>query len=152
MARIGARGERLSSALTLPLAIVLTAAFAVAAAVLAGSGIAAEPAGLAATAGCLLVAAVFAVTGFRFTKVTATERGLVVSTLRREILVPYDQIATVRESGYQGSRPITVELRSPTAFGTRIVFVPYLSLAVVGAHPAAVLIRERAEAARGEGR
>ncbi len=150
MARIGARGERLSSALTLPLAIAVTASFALGAVVVARSAMATEPAGLAATAGCLLVAAVFAVTGLRFKKVTATARGLVVSGLRREILVPYDQIASVRESASRGSRPITVELRSPTAFGTRIVFVPYVSLAVVGDHPAAVRIRERVEAARSE--
>ncbi len=150
MSRSTDGGERLSSRLTFFLKFVFPAVW------IAAFGIAAlAAAGASAGRSLPLLVVPFAFAAVVFTwlagrlkKVTATDRGLVVSNYRRELLVPYEQIASVRESRYHGARPITVELRSTTPLGKRLVLVPYASLVVGGDHPAAILLRERAEAAR----
>jgi hypothetical protein len=152
VARSSERGERLSSSATFFFRFVLPALFAAGAVIAAASAMGSEPVGRIFAAGCAAVAFLLALAGARLKKVIATERGLVVSNYRREILVPWEQIASVRESRYQASRPITVHLRSATAFGERFSFFPYVSLVVVGDHPAAIRIRERAEGARTPGR
>jgi hypothetical protein len=86
--------------------------------------------------------------GFPLKKVTATDRGLLVSNYRREVLVPYDQIAGVRENKFMNIRPITVELRSAGELGRRFVFMPFRAFVVFADHPAATALRQRAEAAR----
>jgi hypothetical protein len=88
--------------------------------------------------------------GFPLKRVMARENGLLVSNYRQEIFVPYEQISTVRESKFVNIRPITVQLRSATAFGSRFVFMPHFALVLFGDHPVATRVRERAEAARRE--
>ncbi len=93
-------------------------------------------------------AVVFYRWGFSLKRVRATENGLLVSNYRREIFVPYEWICGVRENKLINIRPITVQLRSATAFGSSFVFMPYTALVLFGDHPAATLLRERAAAAR----
>jgi hypothetical protein len=81
-------------------------------------------------------------------KVTATTDGLLVSSYRRETLVPYDQIAAVSQTGFLRGRRITVDLRTAGPFGRRFRFMPYLAFVAFGDHPAVVLLLERAEPAR----
>lgn len=87
--------------------------------------------------------------GFPLKRVIATEGGLLVSNFRREVLVPYGQICAVRENKLVNT--ITVELDVPAAWGSRFVFRPYTTRGFVGPHPAAILLSERATAARRSG-
>ncbi len=84
--------------------------------------------------------------GIPLKRVIATDAGLRVSNFRREALVPYAQIATVRESKIVNT--ITVELNAPSSWGTRFVFRPYTARGSLGPHPAALLLGERVSAAR----
>lgn len=88
--------------------------------------------------------------GFSLKRVRATERGLLVSNYRQEVFVPYEQISSVRESKLVNIRPITVRLRSASAFGSTFVFMPYMAFVLFGDHPVATRLRERAETARKE--
>ncbi len=49
---------------------------------------------------------------------------LLVSNLRREIRVPLAGIARVSERRWINIHPVTIELRVPTEFGRRVVFMP----------------------------
>jgi hypothetical protein len=52
---------------------------------------------------------------------------LLVSNFRREIRVPLASIARVWETRWINIHPVTIELRAPTEFGRRIVFMPRVS-------------------------
>jgi hypothetical protein len=106
------------------------------------------PSPLLFVAGWMFGGLLFLRSGFRLKKVTATARGLLVSNYRREVLVPYDQIAGVRENKFMNIRPITVELRSAGEFGRRFVFMPYTAFNLFADHPAATAVRQRVDAAR----
>ena len=103
-------------------------------------------------AGLVFGAIVFYRWGFSLKKVRATENGLLVSNYRRETFVAYEQISSssVRENKFISIRPITVQVRSATAFGSSFVFMPYTAFVLFADHPAVTRIRERAEAARKE--
>ncbi len=87
--------------------------------------------------------------GIPLKRVIATDDGLRVSNFRREALVPYGQIATVRESKIVNT--VTVDLNAPSIFGTRVVFRPYTARGGLGPHPAALLLAQRVSAARSGG-
>lgn len=146
------QSKRLSSRFTffykLILPAVWLAGFGFATAVLVVNPPAIGPSPLLLAALWLLGAAIFLRLGFPLKKVMATESGLLVSNYRREVLVPYDRIAGVRENKWWSIRPITVELRSPCDFGRRFVFMPYHAFVVFADHPAATTLRQRADAAR----
>ena len=106
------------------------------------------PSPLLFVAALIVGAAMFFRWGFSLKKVTAAEGGLVVSNYRRKVFVSYGQISSVRENKWINSRPISVELRSPTALGSSFVFVPYWALVLWSDHPLATFLREQASAAR----
>ena len=60
--------------------------------------------------------------------VVATGDGLAVSNYRRKVVIPYRQIEAVTQYGYY-YRCIAITLKEPSAFGTDIVFMPYMSFA-----------------------
>jgi hypothetical protein len=97
----------------------------------------------------IVAALLLRATSLRLKTVVATRDGLVVGNFRREVLVPYEQIADVRENKLVGGRLVTVELRSEGAFGSRFVFVPYTAFVVFADHPAAIFIKMRVRAAAG---
>ncbi len=101
-------------------------------------------------AGLVFGAILFYRWGFSLKKVRAMENGLLVSNYRHEMFVAYGQISGVRENKFINIRPITVHLRSATAFGSSFVFMPYTAFVLFGDHPVATRLRERAEAARKE--
>ncbi len=88
--------------------------------------------------------------GIPLKRVIATDGGLRVSNFRREVLVPYGQIATLRESKIVNT--VTVDLSAFSTFGTRVVFRPYTARGSLGPHPAVLLLAERVNAARRGGR
>ncbi len=105
---------------------------------------------LVLAAALVVGAIVFYRWGFSLKRVLARENGLLVSNYRREIFVPYEQISSVRENKLVNIRPITVQLRSATAFGSSFVFMPYTAFVLFGDHPVATRLRERAAAVRKE--
>ncbi|HET9555208.1 MAG TPA: hypothetical protein VFP50_19740 [Anaeromyxobacteraceae bacterium] len=152
MVRSTGRAQRLSSALTLFHKVIIPAlwlgAFGVATTVFVIDPPQDGPSPAIFAAALLMGGVAFYRWGFAFKKVTATDRGLIVSNYRREVLVPYEQIASVRENKFINIRPITVELRTASAFGTRIQFMPYSAWVLLGDHPAAMELRRRVEATR----
>lgn len=84
--------------------------------------------------------------GVPLKRVIAADDGLLVSNFRREALVPYAQVATLRESKIVNT--VTVDLNAPSPWGTRIVFRPYTARGSLGPHPAVLLLAERVDAAR----
>lgn len=50
--------------------------------------------------------------------------GLRVSNYRREITIPFDAIASVRQNWLPTFRLVTLHLRTDTPFGRRLVFMP----------------------------
>lgn len=82
----------------------------------------------------------------RLRRVVATEVGLLVSHHRREVLVPWSNVARMRGNRWSRHGMIIVELRTPMAVGGRVSFLPYLKpwLPIWREHPAARVIRERA--------
>ena len=62
----------------------------------------------------------------RLKKVTLSRDSLIVSNFRDEIQVPLRDIETVSGSLYVNPELIWIEFRRPTAFGSKIVFMPKL--------------------------
>lgn len=60
----------------------------------------------------------------RLKRVAMDDRWLYVSNYVQEIQVPLEQIEDISENRWVNIRPITVEFRRPTDFGSRIVFMP----------------------------
>lgn len=67
---------------------------------------------------------------------------LLVSNFRREIRVPLVSIARVWETRWINIHPVTIELRAPTEFGRRIVFMPRVHWFLLWrAHPVVTELR-----------
>jgi hypothetical protein len=60
----------------------------------------------------------------RLKRVEIDERWLYVSNYFKEIRVPLEHIEDVSENRWVNIRPITVEFRRETEFGSRIIFMP----------------------------
>ncbi|HET7876704.1 MAG TPA: hypothetical protein VFN71_14370 [Methylomirabilota bacterium] len=60
----------------------------------------------------------------RLKRVCVDGATLHISNYFREDRVPLASITAVRENRWVNIRPVTVEFRTPTAFGQRIVFMP----------------------------
>jgi hypothetical protein len=86
--------------------------------------------------------------GFSLKRVVATRSGLLVSNYRREVFIPYEQISGIRQNRLLGDQPITVELRSRTALGSKFVFIPNGAFVLFSEHPAAAFLLARAAAAQ----
>jgi hypothetical protein len=62
--------------------------------------------------------------GVRLKRVEIDEQWLYVSNFLREIRIPLSDIEEITENRWVSTRPITVEFRHETEFGSRIVFMP----------------------------
>jgi hypothetical protein len=71
-----------------------------------------------------LVGALFWFYAWPIKRVVAYDDHLVVSNYLREVRIPYDQIADVREVRWINWRPVIVTLRTPSPFGDAIMFYP----------------------------
>ncbi len=82
----------------------------------------------------------------RLRRVIAKDDGLLVSDHRREVLVPWSNVARLRGNRWSRHGLIIVKLRSPTALGRKVSFLPYQKawLPIWREHPAARVIQERA--------
>ena len=62
--------------------------------------------------------------GTRLKQVEIDEQWLYVSNFLREVRIPLLDVEEVSENRWINTRPITVEFRRDTGFGTRIIFMP----------------------------
>jgi hypothetical protein len=77
---------------------------------------------------------------------------LYVSNFRQEIAVPLAAIARVSENRWVNIHPVTIYLRTETAFGSKIMFMPKQRLAFTWtSHPVVNEIRQMAAAAASGG-
>jgi hypothetical protein len=73
---------------------------------------------------------------------------LLVSSFGREIRVPLTDIAAVTEARWINIHPVTIELRTPTEFGRRLVFMPRVQWFLLWRpHPIVVELQALAAAA-----
>jgi hypothetical protein len=95
---------------------------------------------------CVVLAAHYLLVLRRLPWVVATDDGLLISEHRRDVLVPWSNVARMRGSRWSRHGMIIVELRSPMSLGGRVTFLPYLKmwLPMWREHPAARVIQERA--------
>ena len=78
---------------------------------------------------------------------------LYISNFREEISVPLSAVTGVSENRWINIHPVTIHLRTETAFGNKIVFMPKQRLAFGWtSHPVVNEIRQMAAAASGGGR
>lgn len=63
-------------------------------------------------------------TVMRYKKVLIDEHFLYVSNYRKEIKIPFSEIADVTEIKWHRTRPITIHLKTSSEFGRKIVFTP----------------------------
>ncbi len=81
----------------------------------------------------------------RLKKVRLDESALYVSNYLEEVRIPFDAIADVTENRWINIHPITIHLRSATAFGDRIVFMPKLRVFGWRSHPVVSELRKLAQ-------
>jgi hypothetical protein len=78
-------------------------------------------------------------------RVRADESAIFVSNYRDEIRIPFGEIAAVTENRWINIHPVTIQLRSATAFGNRIVFMPKARLFGWTTHPVVTELRALAQ-------
>ena len=84
----------------------------------------------------------------RLKHVIATDTGLLVSNYLDQVEIPYSDITSVHENKLSSARPITLHLKHPCIFGTKIIFMPYTYDRLFHLwrdHPVTELIRARME-------
>jgi hypothetical protein len=81
----------------------------------------------------------------RLKRVRMDETYLYVSNYRREARIPLRQVAAVSENRWVNIHPVTIEFRSSTEFGDRVIFMPKMRwLGFWTSHPVVAQIREAA--------
>lgn len=87
--------------------------------------------------------------GVRLKRVVMTNGELRISNYRREIIVPFSEIAEVTENRWVNVHPVTVQFVHRTGFGHRIVFMPKARLfALFSSHPIVGELRSAAASAK----
>lgn len=72
---------------------------------------------------CLAVIVLYLWTAVRIKRVLTDGKNLYISSYRREIRVPLDQIADVTQQIWPNRQLITIHLKSPSEFGQKIRFL-----------------------------
>ena len=86
----------------------------------------------------------------RLKRVRVDETHLYVSNYRTEVSIPLANVRRVSESRWDRGRPVTVEFRTPTPFGQRIVFLPKARwVGWFESHPVVAELRELSARAGG---
>jgi hypothetical protein len=88
--------------------------------------------------------------GIRLKKVSMTDDALYISNYRKEIRVPFGDIAAVSENRFISGHPVWIEFRHTTDFGNRILFMPkWIWLTNWRSHPIVAELRQAALRAPG---
>jgi hypothetical protein len=86
----------------------------------------------------------------RLKRVRMDDTSLYVSNYLREIQVPLRQVADVTENRWVNIHPVTIQFRSATEFGERVVFMPKRRLfGFWRSHPVVAEIRHAVDRAAG---
>jgi hypothetical protein len=78
--------------------------------------------------------------GFPLKSVEIDERYLYVSNYIKTVRVPFSQIEVVTESPFISIHPIWIKFKTPTEFGSKIIFIPYFDWDSMS-HPAVAKLR-----------
>lgn len=105
------------------------------------------------TVATLLGALVFLAFCIPLKRVIAGDDGLDIDNFRKNIHVPYSQIAGVKQHKLINTNVTTIWLATDSRFGQKVTFMPWVrfTFAVWRDHPAVTLLRERVAAARRPG-
>lgn len=82
---------------------------------------------------------------FPLKQVEITPDRLRVSNLFRTIEIPFTQIAGVTENVFINTHPVWIQLKEPTSFGTKILFMPTFRFAFFSSHPIVKELRNLTE-------
>lgn len=86
----------------------------------------------------------------RIKRVQTDDQSLYISDYFSEVMIPLTEVADVTESRWSRPPTVTIRFRSPTAAGTRVVFVPKLKLFLWSSHPVIAELRTLCERAGGQ--
>jgi len=83
---------------------------------------------------------------FPLKSVETDEHYLYVSNYRKTIQVPHSEIESITEAPFINTHPVWIRFRTPTEFGTRIIFIPYYHLGslLMMSHPVVAQLKELA--------
>jgi hypothetical protein len=79
-------------------------------------------------------------------KVSVDENFLYASNYLKEISIPLSEVYDVTENRWLSLNPLTIHLKSPSAFGDQITFMPKVRLALFSSHPVVGELKELARA------
>jgi hypothetical protein len=80
----------------------------------------------------------------RLKRVRVDESEICISNYLKEIRIPFEAIKDVTENRWINIHPVTIHLRSATAFGNSIVFMPKIRFFCWSRHPVVDELRELA--------
>ena len=88
--------------------------------------------------------------GFPLKFVEIDEHYLYVSNYRKTIRVPFSEIEEVSESPFINIHPVWVKFKTPTEFGSKIMFMPYFDFGslFMMPHPVVVQLKKLARLTR----
>jgi hypothetical protein len=84
----------------------------------------------------------------RLKDVSVDEEFLYVSNYLKTVKIPLSQIYDVTEIVWINIHPVTIHLRSPSEFGTKIVFMPKVRFAFISSHPVVAELKRMSESKR----
>lgn len=84
-------------------------------------------------------------------KVSVDDSDLHVSNYLKEITTPFANIADVTENRFVRGRPVTIHFRQPTAFGSKITFLPAMRMVWRGPQPVVAELKAMAAGAPASG-
>jgi len=85
----------------------------------------------------------------RLKEVRVDDDFLYVSNYLKEITIPLSEIFDVRENIWVNIHPVTIQLKSPSEFGDKIVFMPTVRFfGLFSSHPVVSELKELARAKR----
>jgi hypothetical protein len=77
-------------------------------------------------------------------RIRVDDRQLHVSNYFREVSVPFNAIADVRQNRWLSTKPITIHFKDPTGFGDKVTFMPKQRFAFWSKDPTVSEIRKLA--------
>jgi hypothetical protein len=87
----------------------------------------------------------------RLKKVSVDENFLYVSNYLKEISIPLSDIYDVTENVWLNIHPVTIHLKSPSAFGRKISFMPQAKFTFFSSHPVVEELKEMARSRQAAG-
>lgn len=87
----------------------------------------------------------------RLKRVSVDENFLYVSNYLKEVSIPLSDIYDVTENVWVNIHPVTIHLKSPSAFGGKITFMPQAKFTFFSSHPVVKELKEMARSKQAAG-